>query len=131
MGILQPISKTDGRNVGFSITVDKMKRVCLNAAMMAEIGINEKMDLYLYWDAEDRRIGVSKACQDTKVQPFKFDNRGYTSAKEFIHYCEIDVRDKGVKFLYECMEGDVYVFGQTGRRVSSFKQQRNGALERL
>ena len=131
MGFLQPISKTDGRNIGFSITADKMKRICLNSALMADLEAQEKTELYLFWDDEYRRIGLSKTCPDSKVIPFTFDNRGYSPAKEFIQYCQIDTSEKGVKFFYEGMEGNTYVFGQTGRRPNTFKQQKNGDLERL
>ncbi|UVI31188.1 hypothetical protein [Paenibacillus spongiae] len=131
MGFLQPFSKTDGRTVGFGITADKMKRVCLSASLMRELGVQDKTDLYLYWDSEYRRIGISKTCTDKNVVPFSFDNRGYTPAKDFIKYCEIDTSEKAVNFYYEGMEGDIYIFGQTGRRIQSFKQQRNGDLERL
>ena len=128
--MLKPFSKLDGCNAGFSVTVDKMNRVCLNTALMREFGLLDKIDLYLFWDAETHIIGISKECAVKNIVPFTFDKRGYTQAKDYIAYCGIDNTHERVKFYYEGMQEKIYLFRQGGRRTVRFKQNRNGNLER-
>ncbi|MNN98736.1 hypothetical protein D3C81_2182000 [compost metagenome] len=71
----------------FSITIDKSDRICLGANLRKELGIAGKESLYLFYDEAERRIGVSKQCEDSEVTPFNFDNRGYTPAKGFLSWC--------------------------------------------
>jgi hypothetical protein len=131
MGALQPFSKFDGRTVGLAITADKMNRLCLTVGLQKLLGGNSsKYDLYIFFDQEDRRIGISQLCKDKNIVPFTFDNRGYTPAKGFLKMCEIDTRESGKTFYYEGMEGDVYVFSEVGRKKTTLRMERNGNLER-
>jgi hypothetical protein len=129
MGFLQPISKEDGRTEGLSITVDKYDRVCLSADLKRQLGYQDKINLHLFWDPEYRRIGVSTSCTDQNIVPYPFDKKGYSTARSFIRRCQI-VNEEAVKFHYEGMEGNIYVFSQSGRRNNSFQMQKNGDLVR-
>jgi hypothetical protein len=132
MGKLKPFSKFEGNGVGLSITADKSNRICLNVGLRKVLGIEDnKVDVYVYFDEEDRRIGISKTCNDSNIVPFTFDNRGYAPGKEFWKKCEVDTRETPTIFYYEGMEDDVYVFGTVGRRRTSMRMEKNGNLERL
>ncbi|GAB6990877.1 hypothetical protein [Paenibacillus pini] len=130
MGQLKPISKADKRMSDFSITIDKSDRICLNANLRKELGLIDKVSMYLFYDEDGRRIGISKQCEDESILPFTFDSRGYTSARGFLSWCEYDTTDGAIRLIFDGMESDTYVFRETGRLHNAFKQAKNGDLER-
>lgn len=130
MGALKPISKIDKRMSDFSITIDKSDRICLNANLRHELDLKGKDCLYLFYDEIDRRIGVSKQCDDESIVPFTFDARGYTSARGFLSWCEYNAKDGAIRLIFDGMEGETYVFREAGRKINVFKQAKNGDLER-
>lgn len=131
MGALKPISRIDKRMNDLSITIDKSDRICLNANLQRELRLTGKDDLYLFYDESERRIGISKSCEDENVQPFTFDKKGYTSqAKGFLSWCEYDTSNGAIRLIFDGMEGDVYVFRETGRKHVALKQAKNGDLQR-
>ena len=130
MGALKPISSKDKRMSDFFITLDKSDRICLNASLREELELTGNDLLYLFYDERERRIGVSKHCDDTSVEPFKFDKKGYTGAKGFLSWCEYDKPDGSIRLIFDGMEGDVYVFREPGRKNVSLRQDRNGNLDR-
>jgi|GEM_PF-6787978 len=131
MGALKPISRIDKRMDDLFITIDKSNRICLNANLQKELGLLGNDELYLFYDESDRRLGISKTCDDASVVPFTFDLRGYCSqAKSFLTWCGISTENGSMRMLFEGMEDNVYVFRTPGRTKNSFKQAKNGDLER-
>lgn len=130
MGALKPISRIDKRMSDFFITIDKLNRICLNANLREDLGLSGKDNLYLYYDEESRRIGVSKSCKDKDVIPFTFDVRGYTQARGFLRSCEYENSNGAIRLIFDGMEGDVYVFRERGRKHVALKQAINGDLQR-
>ncbi|PYI57041.1 hypothetical protein [Paenibacillus flagellatus] len=130
MGALLPISKTDKRSKGLAVTADKHGRLCLSAELQKEFELVGKDDLYLYFDEQDRRIGIGRSPAGSEHTPYRFDKRGYTYAEDFLDRCGIDSSEQSIKFVYEGTERGVLVFRQLGiKRPKSFKQDRNGNLE--
>lgn len=127
---LKPISKLDKRMSDFFITIDKSDRICLNASLRQELGLTGKVCLYLYHDEKERRIGISKKCDDSSVVPFTFDNRGYTQARGFLSWCEYDTKNGAIRLIFDGMEDDIYVFREPGRKHVALKADPNGNLER-
>jgi hypothetical protein len=128
MGKFKPVSRIDERMSDISITIDKEKRICLNANFKRKLGIEKKGTLYLFYDEEDQRIGVSKQCKDSSVQPFNFDDRGYTSARGFLSWCEFNVEQGAIKLIFDGMEGEIYGFRIPGRKSMTLQQEKNGNL---
>lgn len=127
---LKPISKLDKRMSDFFITIDKSDRICLNASLRQELGQSGGDCLYLFYDENDRRIGISKSCNDSNIIPFTFDNRGYTQAGGFLSWCEYDSKNGAIRLIFDGMDGDIYVFREPGRKHIALKADRNGNLER-
>lgn len=127
---LKPISNLDKRMSDFFITIDKSDRICLNSNLRKELGHAGKDRFYLFYDEKDRRIGISKCCDDTSVVPFTFDNRGYTQARGFLSWCEYDNKNSAIRLIFDGMEGEIYVFREPGRKHIAFKADRNGNLDR-
>lgn len=130
MGALKPISKFDKRMSDLAITIDKNDRISLNTNLRKELGLTGKDTLYLFYDEGERRIGVSKQCEDPEIIPFTFDARGYTPARGFLSWCEFDKSNGAIKLIFDGMEGDVYAFREPGRKHVTLKQAKNGNLER-
>lgn len=129
--VLKPISKqrTAEGYLDMYIMADKYNRLCLNSSLRREL---PGQHLYLYWDEENRTIGISAKGYDSDHVPYKFGKRGYSSAGDFLKRCEIDVRDGvTIKFLFDGNQGDILLFRQAGQRKhQGFKQEKNGNLER-
>jgi hypothetical protein len=125
----QPISKVNGRDSGKVVTADKFNRLCLSKELQKHFGPVEPLSLYLYFDHEDRRIGLSSKPADGAHIPFDFDKRGYCKASDFLEKCGIDISEQSIKFHYQGHEKDILVFQQVGiRRPRTLVQERNGNL---
>ncbi|MEK4185635.1 MULTISPECIES: hypothetical protein [Paenibacillus] len=131
MGKFKPVSRVDERMSDMAISIDKEKRILLNANFKRKLGIEKRGSLYLFYDEDEQRIGVSKECEDDNVQPFNFDERGYTSARGFLSWCEFNVENGSIKLIFDGMEGNVYGFRIPGRKSLTLQQEKNGNLERL
>jgi len=131
MGALKPISRIDKRMDDLFITIDKQQRICLNSRLQKDLGLTGNDELFLFYDESSRRLGISKICDDQSVVPFNFDVRGYCSqAKSFLKVNCLADENESVRMLYEGTEDGVYVFRAPGRTRNTFKQARNGDLER-
>ncbi|MEC0211850.1 hypothetical protein P4H70_23185 [Paenibacillus ehimensis] len=131
MGILKPISKYDKRTKGMYITADRQERITLSTELQKELDHTTGMALYLYFDEEDRRIGISKSGSAEHV-PYTFDKRGYSKVPDFLERCGIDTSEQSIKFIYEGTEKGIMVFRQVGiRRPQVFQAEKNGNLERI
>ncbi|MNP51482.1 hypothetical protein D3C76_1458040 [compost metagenome] len=86
--------------------------------------------MYLFYDEKDRKIGISKHCNDPEIIPFTFDDRGYTQAKGFLSWCEYDTKEGAIRLIFDGMEGVIYVFRELGRKHVVLKADANGNLER-
>lgn len=129
--MLKPISKLDNRTSGMAVTADKHERLSLNAEVQKELLNDNARELFLYWDQEARTIGISKKPYDCSHAPYKFDKRGCASASDFLRRCDIDSRSGAVKFIWDGYEGEIMLFRQIGmKKVQTFKQEKNGNLER-
>ena len=131
MGRLQPISKRDNRKKGISLTIGVDGRMYLSSGLKELLEHTGKQSYFLFYDAIDDRIGVSKIQPDPNVEPFTFNANGEGSVVCFVEDCEIQIPGKPITYLYEGKESDIYVFYRKGRHHLSFKQEKNGNLERI
>ncbi|MFK7696415.1 hypothetical protein [Paenibacillus sp. HJGM_3] len=121
------------------ITVDKMGRLCLNAALRRMLDcVNKEIELYVFFDAEARRIGIARNYAQgnlARVKPFKFDqHRGYAMAQNFLEHHDILYKDGAVRYEFDKMVGDVMAFNAARngvRTITTFRGEKNGNLERL
>lgn len=131
MGFLQPISKRDNRTKGVSLSIGVDGRMYLSQGFKQVLNHTEKQSYFLFYDFTDNRIGVSKGQPDPNIESFTFSAIGEGNVVNFIEDCEMQMPGKAITWLYEGKEGEVYTFFQKGRKPNSFKQEKNGNLERL
>lgn len=117
-----------------AITVDKMGRIYLNAALRKKLGCNDKeIEMYLFFEPETRRIGIAKE-GPSNYKPFKFDNRSYTQAQDFLNENDIEYRQGAVRYVYDGKFNGILAFraSQESKRISlTFRAEKNGNLERV
>jgi hypothetical protein len=131
MGAFKPISKIDKRSGGLSITADSYDRLCLSKELQKELNATDRTEIYLFFDEEDRRIGLTLKAVPDHV-PYVFDKRGTVKATDFMERCGIDTSEQPIKFLYDGAEKGLMAFRQAGvKRPTRFKADKNGNLEKL
>ena len=131
MGKFQLISKRDNRTKGVSITIGVDGRMYLSQGLKNLLQHKASTKYFLYYDAEDNRIGISTSHPDANMDAFDFNTNGEGRVVSFVEDCEIHIPGKPITWLYEAKEGGIYVFYAKGRRQTSFKQERNGNLEKI
>jgi hypothetical protein len=131
MGFFKPISRIDKRLGGLSITADKYERLCLSKELQKELQFVNGIELYLFFDDEERRIGITVQKQSDQT-PYIFDKKAYATASDFMERCGIDTSEQPIKFLYEGTEKGILAFRQVGiRKPQTFKAEKNGNLEEV
>lgn len=128
MGKFKVISRAVEHTSEFAVTLDKQKRVCINAAFARELGHKKGNSYFLHYDEEDQRIGISKS--GSGAEPYKFDERGNSSARGFIRQTDFNTNQESIKFIFDGQEGDIYGFRIPGRKHLALKQEKNGNLEK-
>lgn len=127
--MFKPVSSNVVATNDFALTLYK-NRIAMNAKMREELGIRDGGDIYIYFDEESKRIGVSKICGDPNVVPFRFDKRGYAPATQFVKSYRIRISEKSSPYLFEGIEGDIYAFRSTGRIDIKVNVSTDGTVER-
>lgn len=87
------------------ITVDKQFRLCLSSGLRKELGFAPGMELYVGYDAVNKRIGITKpdVVRLVNVRPYRFDQRGYTHARRFVLDNNID-NSRAVRYHFDGKE---------------------------
>ncbi|MGC4375784.1 hypothetical protein WD019_02415 [Fictibacillus sp. Mic-4] len=110
---LVPISSDQSRSRGKYITLDKFGRLMLSSDLRKEFNINAMYPyLHVAYDVENHRIGIQKPDlvrkSATGIEPFKFDKRGYTYARNIVDKSGLP-KNQTFKFVdagHEFVEGE-------------------------
>ncbi|UOY86825.1 hypothetical protein [Bacillus glycinifermentans] len=97
------ISSETIRDLKAFITVDKQRRFSVSMGARRALKLPEKAGFYLFvaYDKDEHRLVVGKPGEvslDKGIEPFKFDPRGYASARPYIRKQKLDRHDLPQRF---------------------------------